>query len=139
MNLKEELYAELENDPFGLLESDDDIFTLKHVSRVVDLPDYVAKRKECKDFEGYEKLFKLCHADLLSKKRTLQNFRGERFIKEGMFFVLKGVVGYVASVGRMKKEKKVTNARLHCIFENATESDMLLCSLSAELYKDGKS
>jgi len=47
-------------------------------------------------------------------------------------------VGYVASVGKIKRENKKSNARLHCIFENATESDMLLRSLSAELYKDGK-
>ena len=130
--------SSLDNDPFNLLESDNDIFTLKHVSRVENVPDYVASRKVCKDFSEYKELFDSCHEELRSKKRSLQNFRGERFIKEGMFFVLKGVVGYVASVGKMKREKKVTNARLHCIFENATESDMLLRSLSAELYKDGK-
>lgn len=126
-------------DPFGLLDdAGDDIFTLKHVSKVVDAPDYVAKRKVCKDFTKYEKSFKSCHADLLSKKRTLHDYRGERFIKEGLFFVLKGVVGLVASVGKYKREKNKTNARLHCVFENGTESDMLLRSLSAELYKDGK-
>jgi len=130
--------SSLDDDPFGLLESGDDIFTLKHVSRVVDAPDYVASRKVCKDFSQYKKLFDSCHGELRSKKRSLQNFRGERFIKEGIFFVLKGVVGYVASVGKIKREKKKANARLHCIFENATESDMLLRSLSAELYKDGK-
>ena len=130
--------SSLDDDPFGLLESASDIFTLKHVSRVENAPDYVASRKVCEDFAEYRELFESCQKDLRNKKRTLQNFRGERFIKEGMFFVLKGVVGYVASVGKMKREKKVTNARLHCIFENATESDMLLRSLSAELYKDGK-
>jgi hypothetical protein len=31
-----------------------------------------------------------------------------------------------------------TNARLHCVFENGTESDMLLRSLARELYKDGR-
>jgi hypothetical protein len=128
----------LENDPYGLLESEEDIFTLKHVSRVVNEPDYVAKRKPCKEFSNYKKLFESVHKDLREKQRALQEFRGERFIKKGIFFVLKGVVGYVASVGQIKKEKNVANARLHCVFENATESDMLLRSLSAELYKDGK-
>ncbi len=133
------LENDFSDDPFGLLDGvDDDIFTLKHVSKVIDAPDYVAKRKVCKDFTKYEKLFKSCHADLLSKKRVLHDYRGERFIKEGLFFVLKGVVGYVASVGKLKREKNKTNARLHCIFENGTQSDMLLRSLSAELYKDGK-
>ena len=36
---------------------------------------------------------------------------------------------------RIKKNGKV-NARLHLIFENGTESDMLLRSLATELYKD---
>ncbi|PHS56590.1 MAG: hypothetical protein COB17_08645 [Sulfurimonas sp.] len=130
--------TDFNDDPFGLLSGDDDIFTLKHVSKEKDTPDYVAKRKVCKDFGNYEQLFKSCHNDLLKKKRTLQDYRGERFIKEGLFFVLKGVVGYVASIGKMKREKNKSNARLHCIFENGIESDMLLRSLSAELYKDGK-
>jgi hypothetical protein len=133
------LKNDFSDDPFGLLDDvSDDIFTLKHVSKVTDVPDYVAKRKVCKDFTKYEKLFKSCHVDLLSKKRILHDYRGERFIKEGLFFVLKGVVGLVASVGKFKREKNKTNARLHCVFENGTESDMLLRSLSAELYKDGK-
>ena len=128
----------LDDDPYGLLKSEDDIFTLKHVSKVVNEPDYVASRKPCKNFEKYRTLFKSLHKGLREKKRVLEDFRGERFIKERLFFVLKGVVGYVASVGKIKRENKKSNARLHCIFENATESDMLLRSLSAELYKDGK-
>ncbi|MFA6195518.1 MAG: GIY-YIG nuclease family protein [Sulfurimonas sp.] len=128
-----------EDDPFGLLGSDaEDIFVLKNITKEIEKPDYVASRKVCKDFKKYEELFKSCHVDLANKVRSLQEYRGERFIKKGVFFVLKGVVGYVASVGKMKRQNKKTNARLHCIFENGTESDMLLRSLSAELYKDGK-
>lgn len=128
-----------EDDPFGLLGSDaEDIFVLKNVTKEIEKPDYVASRKVCKDFEKYKELFKSCHVDLKNRVRTLQEFRGERFIKQGVFFVLKGVVGYVASVGKIKRQNNKTNARLHCIFENGTESDMLLRSLSAELYKDGK-
>lgn len=132
------LVQDLEDDPFGLLDEGEDIFTLKHVSRELEMPEYIASRKVCKNFADFEMLFKSAHKDLRTQKRSLQEYRGERFIKEGLFFVLKGVMGYVASVGKIKREKKKTNARLHCIFENATESDMLLRSLSAELYKDGK-
>jgi hypothetical protein len=134
-----EAIESFEDDPFGLLASDaDDIFVLKNVTKEIEKPDYVASRKVCKDFVKYEELFKSCHVDLVNKTRILHEYRGERFIKQGLFFVLKGVVGYVASVGKIKRHKKKTNARLHCIFENGTESDMLLRSLSAELYKDGK-
>ena len=51
---------------------------------------------------------------------------------------MKGVLLYVETVGERKKTKGKVNARLRCIFENGTESDMLLRSLSAELYKHGR-
>lgn len=128
-----------EDDPFGLLESDaEDIFVLKNVTKEIEKPDYVASRKVCKDFEKYEELFKSCHEDLRNKTRTLQEFRGERFIKQGVFFVTGGIVGYVAKVDKFKKQKNRKNARLKCIFENGTESDLLLRSLAALIYKDGK-
>ncbi len=147
-NLLEEKLKEVEinsladmlaNDPFGLLSDDEeDIFTLKHVSKKTTMPDYIANRKRCKDFEKFEPLFKQCQADLDVKRRTFSKYHGERFIKKGMFFVLKGLVGYVAEIGKKKTNGKKTNARLRCIFSNGTESDMLLRSLSAELYKYGK-
>jgi hypothetical protein len=128
-----------EDDPFGLLQSDaEDIFVLKNVTKEIEKPDYVASRKVCKDFEKYEELFKSCHEDLRNKTRTLQEFRGERFIKQGVFFVTGGIVGYVAKVDKFKKQKNRKNARLKCIFENGTESDLLLRSLAALIYKDGK-
>ena len=66
------------------------------------------------------------------------DFINEQQIQKGYFFVLKGILLYVAEVGEVEKIKGKKNARLRCIFENGTESDMLLRSLSAELYKDGR-
>ena len=65
-------------------------------------------------------------------------FKNEQQITAGRFYVLKGILLYVAEVGERSRETGKTNARLRCIFENETESDMLLRSLAAELYKDGK-
>lgn len=131
-----------EDDPFGLLGDEsldnEDIFTLKNVSKTFEMPDYIATRKVCKDFFKYEELFVNLQKDLQNKLRTIEEHKGERFIQKGLFFVLKGVVGYVADVGNLSKQNNKINARLHCIFENGTESDMLLRSLSAELYKDGQ-
>ena len=131
-----------EDDPFGLLGDEsldnEDIFTLKNVSKTLEMPDYIATRKVCKDFFKYEELFVNLQKDLQNKLRTIEEHKGERFIQKGLFFVLKGVVGYVADVGNLSKQNNKINARLHCIFENGTQSDMLLRSLSAELYKDGQ-
>ena len=132
----------LDDDPFGLLGDEslenDDIFTLKNVSKTLEMPDYIASRKVCKDFFRYEELFKNLQKDLQNKLRKIEEHKGERFIQKGLFFVLKGVVGYVADVGKLQKQNNKINARLKCIFENGTQSDMLLRSLSAELYKDGQ-
>lgn len=130
----------LANDPFGLLGNDnaEDIFTLKHVSKKTTMPDYIANRKRCEDFDKFKPLFKACEEDIENGKRIFRQYRGERFIKKGMFFVLKGLMGYIAKMGERKTKDKRTNARLRCIFSNGTESDMLLRSLSAELYKVGK-
>ncbi len=130
----------LQEDPLGLLEDEEDIFTLKHVQmpKQTTMPDYVGKRKPCKDFEKYEKLFTACQADLKSGKRKLSAFKNEQQIHKGYFFVLKGVLLYIAEVAKKEKVKGKLNARLRCIFENGTESDMLLRSLAAELYKDGR-
>ena len=129
----------LESDIFGLLEEDEvDIFTMKNIPKITTMPDYVSSRKVCKDFDRYEKLFKECQLDLKIKKRKLIKFKNEKQIKRGYYFVLKGVLLYVAEVGKIIQSKGKTNARLRLIFENGTESDMLLRSLSAELYKDGK-
>lgn len=132
----------LDDDPFGLLGDEsldyEDIFTLKNVSKTLEMPDYIATRKVCKDFFRYEELFKNLQKDLQNKLRKIEEHKGERFIQKGLFFVLKGVVGYVADVGKLQKQNNKINARLKCIFENGTQSDMLLRSLSAELYKDGQ-
>jgi hypothetical protein len=50
--------------------------------------------------------------------------------------MLHGIMVYVAEVGEKEVKNGKVNARLRCIFENGTESNMLLRSLATELYKD---
>lgn len=130
----------LNSDPLGLLSGDEElIFTIKNVpEKKTTMPNYVARRKKCKDFELYEPLLIQCQNELRAGKRKIIPFKNEQDIEQGSFFVLKGVLLYVAEIGRRKIEKGKVNARLRCIFENGTESDMLLRSLSAELYKHGR-
>lgn len=133
----------LNDDTFGLLDdnTDEDIFTLKNVPKKNEnAPDYVARRKVCEDFEEYEYLFVQVHKELNEGKRKLHSFRSEKDIKVGFYFVLNGVVGCVVDVAKEKTKSKSRNynRRLKIIFENATESNMLLRSLSSSLYTDGK-
>lgn len=129
----------LKDDDLGILTSEEeDIFINKHVPKITSMPDYVAKRKPCKDFDKFEEKFQNCQNDLASQKRILKKFKKEQQIEAGSFFVLKGVLLLVDKVGEKQEVNGKINARLRCIFENGTESNMLLRSLAAELYKDGR-
>ena len=127
-----------EDDTLGLLNVDTaGIFELKNVSKSpINMPDKIAKRKRCKTFDKFEPLFKLCHTELATGIRETRPFTGEQQIKAGHFFILNGITVYVADVGEKEVRNGKVNARLHCIFENGTESNMLLRSLATELYKD---
>ena len=135
----EEVLADSDND--DLLGDDsgaEDIFTLKHVKAVA-LPDYISKRKRCKDFKKFEAKFKTCQQDLASGRRLILPFKNGNQIEEGQFFILSGILLYIDRIGVLKYDKnRDLNGRTRCIFENGTESDMRLRSLSSGLYKDGR-
>ncbi|WP_077329682.1 GIY-YIG nuclease family protein [Virgibacillus siamensis] len=114
------------------------IFDTSSLQKVTTMPEHVAKRKKLKNFAKYEELFKKCHKELTEGKRKIVAFKNEQDIQQNSFFILKGVLLYVENVEERKKIKGKVNARLRCVFENGTESDMLLRSLSAELYKHGR-
>lgn len=117
-----------------------DIFTIKHIplAKDIEAPDYVAQRKPCKDSHVFEEQFQSCQQELKAGKRRLLPFAKEQHIEVGMFYVLRGILLLVTEVGERVEKNGKWNARLRCIFENGTESDMLLRSLARELYKDGR-
>lgn len=117
-----------------------DIFTLKHIPAAKDIeaPDYVAQRKPCQNFHVFEEQFQNCQAEFKAEKRRLLAFANEQQIEVGKFYVLRGILLLVTEVGERAEKNGKWNARLRCIFENGTESDMLLRSLASELYKDGR-
>jgi hypothetical protein len=102
-----------------------------------EMPDYVATRKDCADFEKFRPLFDECLAELKSGTRKAIPFKNEQHIEAGKFYVLGGLLCYVADKGKPYMHKGKRNTRLRLIFINERESDMLLRSLSTELYKGG--
>lgn len=125
----------LQEDKLGLLDDgDDSIFALTHVPKTRSLPaDYIANRKNCQDFSKFAAKFEQCQTELTHGLRKLVKFKKETSIEEGEFFILNGVLLYVASIGVGKN-----NPRLRCIFANGMEGDMLLRSLASGLYKNGR-
>ncbi len=135
----ESLEEAVAEDSLGLLEApEEDIHTLRHVPKPSAQPEEIARRRPCEDFERFEPLFKACHEELRSGARQLVKFRDEQAVKEGAFYVLNGVLVLVAEEGERKVEHGRPNARLRCVFENATEADLLLRSFASRLYRFGK-
>jgi len=133
------------SDTFGLLDdkSEVDIFTLKNISKIDQKradADFVARRKQMKDFDKYEKMFLQCQKDLREGTRTLVKFN-EKSFEKGIFFVLKGVLGYIKEMKDINTLEKDKNSKIDTrtvlIFENGTSSNMLLRSLGKGLYENG--
>jgi len=119
-----------------LTETKDDIFTFHHARPVAARPDKVSERKPCQDFDQFKPLFSTCVSELTSGKRKSMPFANEQEIKAGEFFILNGVMVYVAEVNDPHTRNGKRNARLRLIFENGTEGENLLRSLATQLYKD---
>ena len=130
----------LGDDSMDILGDDSDgLFEFKHTPKQTTMPDYIARRKKCNNFNDYEGLFLQCHLELSEGKRRLMKFKNEQQIDIRYFFVLNGILLYVAEKGKLTADEQGRmNGRLRCIFENGTESDLLLRSLSANLYKNGQ-
>lgn len=136
----------LGDDPMSLLvgEDDDSIYRLTNVKKVDRIcPDYVSRRVKCKDFDSYEILFQTIHDDLKLGRRKLVEFKEEN-LKEGKFFVLRGVLLFLEksddkeNIFEFNSGTRIrTDGRTRCIFDNGTESTMLYRSLYKALLQDG--
>lgn len=135
------------DDDLGLLDDgkDGEIFKIKHVPVQRAAADEVAKRKRCKDFDQFEHLFKNVHRELREGKRKLLPFNDKGYqLVEGNYYVLNGLLAYLADINFTSEAKTVDgkrfrkDGRTRTIFENGTESTMLYRSLAKALYKDGR-
>lgn len=125
---------DLLGDESGLLDFTD-LPPRKHPKEDFD----VARRKKARDFDNFEHLFKAKHAALASGVYRLIPFPGVQTITEGTFFVLGGVMLFVAEVGKTQHRvvggKQEQKQRLRVIFENGTESSLYRQSLSIRLHE----
>ena len=122
------------------------LFEFKHTPREIARAeaDFVARRKPCKNFKDYEELFKSVQADLSSGKRILVDFK-QGNIREGAYYIHRGILFLLEKIDISKTEhyredgtRVRTDGRTRCIFENGTESNMLMRSVEKILYANGK-
>jgi hypothetical protein len=121
-----------------------DITELRHVRKSVDkrAAEEIANRTVCEDFEKFKPLFELVKRELKSGARHTLPFQTMDEIKlteiqKGEYFIVQGQIAYVAEVGEdFKTQYDRRDSRLRVIYDNGTESHLLMRSFQRALHRD---
>jgi T5orf172 domain len=138
----DDLAAEL----VGIAEPED-ITRLRHVRNSAEkrAAEEIADRKPCEDFETFRPLFERVREEIkrgLRQTHAVHKLDEIRLseIQEGEFFVVGGQLAYIADVGEQIRTKyERHDSRLRVVYDNGTESDVLLRSFQRALYRDESS
>ena len=97
----------------------------------------IANRERCADFATFKPFFEQVQRDLDQGVRTARRFERKSEIEAGRFFILGGQKAYVAEKGKVEiNASGNSDARLRVIFDNGTESNLLMRSLQKALTSD---
>ena len=116
-----------------------DIAELRHVRSSADkrAAEEIANRTRCEDFGLFRPLFEQVQRELETGLRRARPFELKSEIRPGNYFVVSGQKAYVAEMGEVfSNAQGRTDARLRVIFDNGTESNLLMRSLQRSLHKD---
>ncbi|MCF6211535.1 MAG: GIY-YIG nuclease family protein [Gammaproteobacteria bacterium] len=119
--------------------SEGDVTHLRHVKSRAEIraAEEIANRTPCKEFDQFKAIFEAVQKELDSGIRETRPFRDYAEVREGDLFILSGQKVYIAEVGEdFITEYDRKDSRLRVIYDNGTESDILLRSLQRALNKD---
>lgn len=135
----EDLMAELAGAAGGA-----DITELRHVRSNADkrAAEEIANRTVCDEFEKFKPLFEKVQRELKSGVRqalpvhTMNEIKMAE-IQQGECFIVHGQVAYVAEVGEdFRTQYDRRDSRLRVIYDNGTESNLLMRSFQRALHRD---
>jgi len=115
------------------------ITDLRHVRSIAEkrAAGEIANRERCEDFEQFKSLFDQVQHEVSTGLRETRPFKDDAKIIAGNWFILHGQKVYVAEVEEeFINDRGRTDRRLRVIFDNSTESNMLMRSLERALQKD---
>jgi len=116
-----------------------DITVLKHVAPVAhrQAAEQIANREVCRDFEQFDEMFSKIRTELKNGLRVANNKKTYGDIEIGQFYILRGQMAFIAD--KYEKKKATGNNgddyRLRVIFDNGTESGLLMSSLQRSFYE----
>ena len=115
------------------------ITELRHVRSAADkrAAEEIANRQKCEDFDRFRPLFEQVQKELSLGFRQTTRFERKSEIAPGRFYILGGQKAYVAAMDdAFSNEHGNIDARLRVIFDNGTESNLLMRSLQKALQQD---
>lgn len=141
MNIDREL-EEIFDDPLlQLSEEEEKLFDISQDMRRViakKKADYVAQHKLCENFDDYRPMFEKVHQELKEGKRSLVKINKTATLIKGRFYFVSGQMLLLEHIGEKKKSSNfLPDARTRCVYENGTESDILLQTLRKSVVGDG--
>lgn len=116
-----------------------DVTFLKHVKTRAEkkAAEEIASRDPCEEFEKFKPLFDQVQSELKAGIREAKLLIKNPQINQGDWFILYGQKAYVAEISEQRIYGFDKNDyRLRVIYDNGTESDLLLRSLQRVLDKD---
>ena len=118
-----------------LLSGSDAIFQVREALKPKETPDMVAERRPCPDFDRFRGYFGAIRRSLDEGSRRPQPFHQEK-VERGEFFILKGQLLVIVDARDEHKRNGKGDARLRVVYDNETESNLLMSSLIRRLYED---
>ncbi len=116
-----------------------DITQLRHVRSAAEkrVAEEIANRQKCVDFDRFRPLFEAVQKEIGAGLRQTRRFERKSEIAHGRFYILGGQKAYVAAMEEpFTNEHGNIDARLRVIFDNGTESNLLMRSLQKALQQD---
>jgi len=123
----------------GVKDAAGGITNLQHVRSAADkrAADEIATRKKCEEFGEFRPLFEAVKKDLEFGARRTRPLKTMDQIQRGQWFIVGGQIAYVADIGKeFITDYDRRDSRLRVVYDNGTESDVLLRSLQRALHKD---
>ena len=141
MNIDKELEAIFDDPLLKMSEEEESLFDIpQDMRRVIakKKPDYVAQHKPCENFQDYKPLFAKVHQELKEGKRTLLKINKTATLAAGRFYLVSGQMLLLEQIGELSMgSNSMLNGRTRCVYENGTESDILLQTLRKSVVGDG--
>ena len=116
-----------------------DVTRLVHVRshEEIKAAEEVAKRDRCPDFDRFQPLFERVQAELRTGLRQTLKYQDNAEVNAGDLFILDGQKILVADMGEpFLSDYGRPDRRLRVVYDNGTESDLLVRSLQRALNKD---